>query len=95
MVSEKEMKGLKNMLFLLLEITKFAQLVAVEPVKKKDKYIMTIVNNPKKTVQAIKNTHTKAQLDEMSNRFTTHKGPFLNLQQVLEIEAQPTNTKPA
>jgi hypothetical protein len=82
------MKDLKNRLFLLLEITKFAQLVAAEPVKKKDKYIMTIVNNPKKMVRVIKNTHTKAQLDEMSNRFTAHKGPFLSLQQILEKEAK-------
>lgn len=33
----------------------------------------------------IKNEHTKAQMREMEKRFVEHKGPYLTLQQVLEL----------
>jgi hypothetical protein len=33
----------------------------------------------------IKNEHTKAQMRKMEKRFVEHKGPFLTLQQALDL----------
>ncbi len=33
----------------------------------------------------IKNGHTKAQMQEMEKRFVEHEGPYLTLQQALEL----------
>lgn len=41
----------------------------------------------------IKNGHTKVQMQEMEKRFVEHKGPYLTLQQVLEL-AKTRQDKP-
>ena len=33
----------------------------------------------------IKNSHTKAQMQDMEKRFVEHEGPYLTLQQALEL----------
>ena len=48
----------------------------------------------------IKNEHTKAQMRAMEKRFVEHEGPYLTLQQALELaktqqSQQPTHEKAA
>ena len=38
-----------------------------------------------KRAAVIRNEHTKAQMREMEKRFVEHKGPFLTLQQALDL----------
>jgi hypothetical protein len=39
-----------------------------------------------KMVAVIKNGHTDAELDEMSERWVNHQGPYLTLAEVIAIE---------
>ena len=49
-----------------------------------------IMNASDKKKFVIKNGHTKAQMQEMEKRFVEHEGPYLTLQQALELaKAQP------
>lgn len=48
----------------------------------------------------IKNGHTEAQMQDMEKRFVDHKGPYLTIQQVLELartqqSQPPTHEKAA
>ena len=58
-----------------------------------------IMNASDKKKFVIKNEHTKAQMREMEKRFVEHKGPYLTLQQVLELaksqQDQPTTHEKA
>jgi hypothetical protein len=42
----------------------------------------------------IKNEHTKVQMQDMEKRFVEHKGPYLTLQQVLELARTQQNQSP-
>ncbi len=39
-----------------------------------------------KKVAVIKNGHTDAELDEMAERWATHKGPYMTLAETIALE---------
>ncbi len=45
-------------------------------------------------VAVIKNGHTDAELDEMSERWVNHQGPYLTLAEVIAIEKAKQNMYP-
>jgi hypothetical protein len=63
-------------------MTKSDQLVVGPPTDQPENGIMTASDKKK---FAIKNGHTKAQMREMEKRFVEHEGPFLTLQQALDV----------
>jgi hypothetical protein len=53
-----------------------------------------------KTKFVIRNAHTKAEMSQLDDEWANHKGPYLTLQQALELakahaDQQPTHEKSA
>jgi hypothetical protein len=78
---------------------KFAPLVVGPLAGKTETDMLKPPRNPNKKatpkmVAVIKNGHTDAELDEMSERWVNHQGPYLTLAEVIAIEKAKQNMYP-
>lgn len=69
------------------------------PARKNEIAMLKPPRNPNKKatpkmVAVIKNGHTDAELDEMSERWVNHQGPYLTLAEVIAIEKAKQDTHP-
>ena len=78
-------------LFFRLEMAKFGQSVADQPVEKNEIVMLKSAKNkesktqPRK-VRVIHNSHTDAELAESGERWADHRGSYLSLADVLAAE---------
>ena len=62
----------------------------LKPPRNPNKKATATADRPK-LVAVIKNGHTNVELDEMSERWVNHKGPYLTLAEVIAIEKAKQN----
>jgi hypothetical protein len=77
-------------------MVKFDPLVADQRVEKNENVMLKTPKNPNKKsaqsptpkmVAVIKNGMTEQEMKESGERWATHEGPYMTLQEVLDIEA--------